>query len=148
MHPNYGHGHHIHVPQTMSSHPRQPEQRTAWSVWVAQRMSGFRPGSDEILVIFYVNFVMFRSRTDDWSMFMCVVHRELGIEAGVTMQPYPSGHLHSHLPHYHPPPRLHHFPIPFMVRETLSTLAYISINEKESLFYEVWLGLMVLAPYL
>lgn len=32
MHPNYGHGHHIHVPQTMSSHPRQPEQRTAWSV--------------------------------------------------------------------------------------------------------------------
>uniref|UniRef100_A0A8D2ZDM9 RING-type E3 ubiquitin transferase n=1 Tax=Scophthalmus maximus TaxID=52904 RepID=A0A8D2ZDM9_SCOMX len=69
MHPNYGHGHHIHVPQTMSSHPRQPEQRTAW---------------------------------------------ELGIEAGVTMAPYPSGHLHSHLPHYHPPPRLHHFPISFM----------------------------------
>ncbi|KAK1891228.1 E3 ubiquitin-protein ligase Arkadia [Dissostichus eleginoides] len=69
MHPNYGHGHHIHVPQTMSSHPRQPEQRTAW---------------------------------------------ELGIEAGVTVAPYPSGHLHSHLPHYHPPPRLHHFPIPFM----------------------------------
>uniref|UniRef100_A0A665VF21 RING-type E3 ubiquitin transferase n=1 Tax=Echeneis naucrates TaxID=173247 RepID=A0A665VF21_ECHNA len=69
MHPNYGHGHHIHVPQTMSSHPRQPEQRTAWS---------------------------------------------LGIEAGVTVAPYPSGHLHSHLPHYHPPPRLHHFPIPFM----------------------------------
>ncbi|XP_059212079.1 E3 ubiquitin-protein ligase Arkadia isoform X2 [Centropristis striata] len=68
MHPNYGHGHHIHVPQTMSSHPRQPEQRTAW---------------------------------------------ELGIEAGVTVAPYPSGHLHS-LPHYHPPPRLHHFPIPFM----------------------------------
>ncbi|XP_070757887.1 E3 ubiquitin-protein ligase Arkadia isoform X2 [Enoplosus armatus] len=69
MHPNYGHGHHIHVPQTMSSLPRQPEQRTAW---------------------------------------------ELGIEAGVTVAPYPSGHLHSHLPHYHPPPRLHHFPIPFM----------------------------------
>ncbi|XP_034046041.1 E3 ubiquitin-protein ligase Arkadia isoform X2 [Thalassophryne amazonica] len=69
MHPNYGHGHHIHVPQTMSSHPRQPEQRTAW---------------------------------------------ELGIEAGVTVAPYPSGHLHSQLPHYHPPPRLHHFPIPFM----------------------------------
>ncbi|KAM3625916.1 uncharacterized protein V6R79_019766 [Siganus canaliculatus] len=69
MHPNYGHGHHIHVPQTMSSHPRQPEQRTAW---------------------------------------------ELGIEAGVTVAPYPPGHLHSHLPHYHPPPRLHHFPIPFM----------------------------------
>ncbi|XP_030577486.1 E3 ubiquitin-protein ligase Arkadia isoform X2 [Archocentrus centrarchus] len=66
MHPNYGHGHHIHVPQTMSSHPRQPEQRTAW---------------------------------------------ELGIEA---VAPFPSGHLHSHLPHYHPPPRLHHFPIPFM----------------------------------
>ncbi|XP_041837707.1 E3 ubiquitin-protein ligase Arkadia isoform X2 [Melanotaenia boesemani] len=69
MHPNYGHGHHIHVPQTMSSHPRQPEQRTAW---------------------------------------------ELGIEAGVPVAPYTSGHLHSHLPHYHPPPRLHHFPIPFM----------------------------------
>ncbi|CAL8364685.1 unnamed protein product [Gadus morhua 'NCC'] len=69
MHPNYGHGHHIHVPQTMSSHPRPPEQRTAW---------------------------------------------ELGIEAGVAVAPYPSGHLHPHLPHYHQPPRLHHFPIPFM----------------------------------
>lgn len=42
------------------------------------------------------------------------INRELGIE---TVAPYPpSGHLHSHLPHYHPPPRLHHFPIPFMVR--------------------------------
>jgi len=61
------------------------------------------------------------------------VNRELGIEAGVTVAPYPSGHLHSHLPHYHPPPRLHHFPIPFMVRLTLSTNAIISINEKESL---------------
>nr|XP_015198567.1 PREDICTED: E3 ubiquitin-protein ligase Arkadia [Lepisosteus oculatus] len=70
MHPNYGHGHHIHVPQTMSTHPRQPDQRAAW---------------------------------------------ELGIEAGVTVAPYPPGHLHPHLPHYHPPPRLHHFPIvPFM----------------------------------
>ncbi|KAJ3593057.1 hypothetical protein NHX12_005395 [Muraenolepis orangiensis] len=39
---------------------------------------------------------------------------ELGIEAGVAVAPYPSGHLHPHLPHYHPPPRLHHFPIPFM----------------------------------
>ncbi|KAK2504830.1 hypothetical protein MC885_008263 [Smutsia gigantea] len=27
MHPNYGHGHHIHVPQTMSSHPRQAPER-------------------------------------------------------------------------------------------------------------------------
>uniref|UniRef100_A0A3Q3GUU4 RING-type E3 ubiquitin transferase n=1 Tax=Labrus bergylta TaxID=56723 RepID=A0A3Q3GUU4_9LABR len=80
MHPNYGHGHHIHVPQTMSSHPRQPEQRTAW---------------------------------------------ELGIEAGVTVAPFPSGHLHSHLPHYHPPPRLHHFPIPFMVRAALMTYPHI-----------------------
>lgn len=32
----------------------------------------------------------------------------------MTVAPYPSGHLHPHLPHYHPPPRLHHFPIPFM----------------------------------
>ncbi|XP_068176622.1 E3 ubiquitin-protein ligase Arkadia isoform X1 [Antennarius striatus] len=69
MHPNYGHGHHIHVPQTMSSHPRQPEQRAAW---------------------------------------------ELGIEAGVTMAPYPSGHLHSHLSHYHTASRLHHLPVHFM----------------------------------
>ncbi|KAL7830962.1 hypothetical protein SRHO_G00304640 [Serrasalmus rhombeus] len=69
MHPNYGHGHHIHVPQTMSSHPRQTDQRTTW---------------------------------------------ELGIEAGVTVAPYPSGHLLPHLPHYHPPPRLHHFPIQLM----------------------------------
>uniref|UniRef100_M4AJ82 RING-type E3 ubiquitin transferase n=1 Tax=Xiphophorus maculatus TaxID=8083 RepID=M4AJ82_XIPMA len=68
MHPNYGHGHHIHVPQTMSSHPRQPE--------------------------------------------------ELGIEAGVPVASYTSGHLHSHLPHYHTPPRLHHFPISLMVEET------------------------------
>uniref|UniRef100_A0A4W3KKF0 RING-type E3 ubiquitin transferase n=1 Tax=Callorhinchus milii TaxID=7868 RepID=A0A4W3KKF0_CALMI len=75
MHPNYGHGHHIHVPQTMSSHPRQPPERTAW---------------------------------------------DLGIEPGVTAAPYPPGHLHPHMAHYHPsqPPRLHHFPIgalPFMV---------------------------------
>ncbi|KAF7211944.1 E3 ubiquitin-protein ligase Arkadia isoform X2 [Nothobranchius furzeri] len=69
MHPNYGHGHHIHVPQTMSSHPRQPEQRTTW---------------------------------------------ELGIEASVPVAPYTSGHLHPHLPHYHAPPRLHHFPISIM----------------------------------
>ncbi|KAK2920207.1 E3 ubiquitin-protein ligase Arkadia isoform X1 [Channa argus] len=82
MHPNYGHGHHIHVPQTMSSHPRQPEQRTAW---------------------------------------------ELGIEAGVTVAPYPSAHLHSHLPHYHPPPRLHHFPIPFM-HAGLSEVTYPHIR--------------------
>lgn len=96
MHPNYGHGHHIHVPQTMSSHPRQPEQRTAWSVsGVAQ------PGSwGEVVICWWLN--------------SCTVfiHRELGIE---TVAPYPpSGHLHSHLPAYHPPPRLHHFP--FMVR--------------------------------
>nr|XP_023673139.1 E3 ubiquitin-protein ligase Arkadia-like [Paramormyrops kingsleyae]XP_023673140.1 E3 ubiquitin-protein ligase Arkadia-like [Paramormyrops kingsleyae]XP_023673141.1 E3 ubiquitin-protein ligase Arkadia-like [Paramormyrops kingsleyae]XP_023673142.1 E3 ubiquitin-protein ligase Arkadia-like [Paramormyrops kingsleyae]XP_023673144.1 E3 ubiquitin-protein ligase Arkadia-like [Paramormyrops kingsleyae] len=69
MHPNYGHGHHIHVPQTMSSHPRQPEQRAAW---------------------------------------------DLGIDASVTVTPYPPGHLPPPLPHYHPPPRLHHFPLPFM----------------------------------
>ncbi|GAA6112285.1 E3 ubiquitin-protein ligase Arkadia-like isoform X1, partial [Tachysurus ichikawai] len=30
MHSNYGHGHHIHVPQTMSSHPCQTDQRTTW----------------------------------------------------------------------------------------------------------------------
>ncbi|XP_005998786.1 E3 ubiquitin-protein ligase Arkadia isoform X2 [Latimeria chalumnae] len=73
MHPNYGHGHHIHVPQTMTSHPRQPPERSAW---------------------------------------------ELGIEAGVTAGPYPSSHLHPHLPHYHQPPRLHHLQIgalPLMV---------------------------------
>ncbi|XP_062845656.1 E3 ubiquitin-protein ligase Arkadia isoform X2 [Trichomycterus rosablanca] len=69
MHPNYGHGQHIHVPQTMSSHPRQTDQRTTW---------------------------------------------ELGIEAGVTVAPYPSGHLHPHMSHYHPPARLHHFPLPLM----------------------------------
>ncbi|XP_053720614.1 E3 ubiquitin-protein ligase Arkadia isoform X1 [Synchiropus splendidus] len=80
MHPNYGHGHHIHVPQTMSSHPRPLEQRTAW---------------------------------------------ELGIEAGVTVAPYPSGHLHSHLPHYHPPPRLHHFPITFMTGVSEVTYPHI-----------------------
>ncbi|XP_038606435.1 E3 ubiquitin-protein ligase Arkadia isoform X2 [Tachyglossus aculeatus] len=73
MHPNYGHGHHIHVPQTMSSHPRQAPERSAW---------------------------------------------ELGIEAGVTAATYPPGPLHTHLGHYHAPPRLHHLQIgalPLMV---------------------------------
>lgn len=49
-----------------------------------------------------------------WRLNSCTVliNRELGLE---TVAPYaPSGHLHSHLPPYHPPPRLHHFP--FMVR--------------------------------
>ncbi|XP_047220088.1 E3 ubiquitin-protein ligase Arkadia [Girardinichthys multiradiatus] len=83
MHPNYGHGHHIHVPQTMSSHPRQPEQRTTW---------------------------------------------ELGIEAGVPVASYASGHLHSHLPHYHPPPRLHHFPISLMHTTGISEVTYPHIR--------------------
>ncbi|KAM4744587.1 E3 ubiquitin-protein ligase Arkadia isoform 2-T2 [Anableps anableps] len=83
MHPNYGHGHHIHVPQTMSSHPRQPEQRTTW---------------------------------------------ELGIEAGVPVASYTSGHLHSHLPHYHPPPRLHHFPISLMHTTGISEVTYPHIR--------------------
>ncbi|XP_058011873.1 E3 ubiquitin-protein ligase Arkadia isoform X5 [Ahaetulla prasina] len=34
MHPNYGHGHHIHVPQTMSSHPRQAAERSAWELGI------------------------------------------------------------------------------------------------------------------
>ncbi|KAM8973821.1 E3 ubiquitin-protein ligase Arkadia isoform 2-T2 [Pelodytes ibericus] len=73
MHPNYGHGHHIHVPQTMSSHPRQAPERSAW---------------------------------------------EIAIEAGVTAATYQTAHLHPHLAHYHPPPRLHHLQIgalPLMV---------------------------------
>ncbi|KAM9493094.1 E3 ubiquitin-protein ligase Arkadia isoform 3-T3 [Clarias gariepinus] len=82
MHPNYGHGHHIHVPQTMSSHPRQADQRTTW---------------------------------------------ELGIEAGVTVAPYPTGHLHPHLPHYHPPPRLHHFSLPLM-HPAMSEVTYPHIR--------------------
>ncbi|XP_061599492.1 E3 ubiquitin-protein ligase Arkadia isoform X1 [Cololabis saira] len=82
MHPNYGHGHHIHVPQTMSSHPRQPEQRTAW---------------------------------------------ELGIEAGVPVAPYTSGHLHSHLPHYHTPPRLQHYSFPLM-HTAISEVTYPHIR--------------------
>ncbi|KAJ8247888.1 hypothetical protein GJAV_G00251720 [Gymnothorax javanicus] len=72
MHPNYGHGHHIHVPQTMSSHPRQPDQTATWS------------------------------------------EAELGIEAGVPVAPYPSGHFHPHLPPYLPSPPLHHLPISFV----------------------------------
>nr|XP_005168980.1 E3 ubiquitin-protein ligase Arkadia isoform X1 [Danio rerio] len=83
MHPNYGHGHHIHVPQTMSSLPRQSDQRTTW---------------------------------------------ELGIEAGVTVAPYPSGHLHPHLPHYHPPPRLHHFPIQLMHTGSMPEVTYPHIR--------------------
>ncbi|KAG2470661.1 E3 ubiquitin-protein ligase Arkadia isoform X2 [Polypterus senegalus] len=83
MHPNYGHGHHIHVPQTMSSHPRQPDQRAAW---------------------------------------------ELGIEAGVTVAPYPPGHLHPHLPHYHTPPRLHHFPIVPFMHTSMSEVTYPHIR--------------------
>ncbi|XP_054858823.1 E3 ubiquitin-protein ligase Arkadia isoform X2 [Eublepharis macularius] len=34
MHPNYGHGHHIHVPQTMSSHPRQAPERSPWELGI------------------------------------------------------------------------------------------------------------------
>ncbi|XP_026071144.1 E3 ubiquitin-protein ligase Arkadia-like isoform X5 [Carassius auratus] len=83
MHPNYGHGHHIHVPQTMSSHPRQADQRTTW---------------------------------------------ELGIEAGVTVAPYPSGHLSPHLPHYHPPPRLHHFPFQLMHTGSMPEVTYPHIR--------------------
>ncbi|XP_018595161.2 E3 ubiquitin-protein ligase Arkadia-like isoform X1 [Scleropages formosus] len=83
MHPNYGHGHHIHVPQTMSSHPRQPDQRTTW---------------------------------------------ELGIETGVTLAAYPSGHLH--LPHYYTAQRLQHFPLPLihtgMPEVTYPHIRYIS----------------------
>ncbi|XP_065123944.1 E3 ubiquitin-protein ligase Arkadia isoform X4 [Paramisgurnus dabryanus] len=82
MHPNYGHGHHIHVPQTMSSHPWQADQRTTW---------------------------------------------ELGIEAGVTVAPYPSGHLHPHLPHYHTPTRLHHFSLP-LVHTGMSEVTYPHIR--------------------
>lgn len=77
-----------------------------------------------------------------FSFLLAFINRELGIE---TVAPYPpSGHLHSHLHHYHPAPRLHHFPIPFMV----STPAYISINtggrggrrvERGGLLFKVWL---------
>lgn len=43
MHPNYGHGHHIHVPQTMSSHPRQAPERSAWSVSCLFQSSAQQP---------------------------------------------------------------------------------------------------------
>ncbi|KAG7274271.1 hypothetical protein CRUP_037198 [Coryphaenoides rupestris] len=119
MHPNYGHGHHIHVPQTMSSHPRPPEQRTAW--WVPAKhqhhhhqqhhQHKHHHHQQQPLIKEQLGF------TADVHMFsltpVILSNRELDIEAGV-VAPYPSGHLHPHLPHYHQPPRLHHFPIPFM----------------------------------
>lgn len=80
------------------------------------QMAGFSPGlmsANQIFHIFNANRRFLLWCNDDWSLIM-FINRELGIE---TVAPYPpSGHLHSHLPHYHPPPRLHHFPIPFMVR--------------------------------
>lgn len=83
-------------------------------------------------------------------LFCCF--RELGIEAGVTVAPYPSGHLHPHLPHYHPPPRLHHFPIQLMVSPcsppTAEIYAYISMNKKALICSQVWHRLMAAAPSL
>ncbi|KTF93668.1 hypothetical protein cypCar_00012799, partial [Cyprinus carpio] len=62
------------------------------------------------------------------SMTYCREWRELGIEAGVTVAPYPSGHLHPHLPHYHPPPRLHHFPIQLMHTGSMPEVTYPHIR--------------------
>lgn len=47
MHPNYGHGHHIHVPQTMSSHPRQAPERTAWELGIEAGVTAatYTPGA-------------------------------------------------------------------------------------------------------
>ncbi|XP_075431924.1 E3 ubiquitin-protein ligase Arkadia isoform X2 [Ascaphus truei] len=47
MHPNYGHGHHIHVPQTMSSHPRQAPERSAWEIAIETGVTAapYPPGS-------------------------------------------------------------------------------------------------------
>ncbi|XP_073443065.1 E3 ubiquitin-protein ligase Arkadia isoform X4 [Dendrobates tinctorius] len=40
MHPNYGHGRHIHVPQTMSSLPRQASERSAWEIAIETGVTG------------------------------------------------------------------------------------------------------------
>lgn len=57
------------------------------------------------------------------------------------MAPYPSGHLHSHLPHYHAPPRLHHFPISVMVRTLISmqidTSSLADTNCTDLFFYDM-----------
>ncbi|XP_048187753.1 E3 ubiquitin-protein ligase Arkadia isoform X4 [Perognathus longimembris pacificus] len=47
MHPNYGHGHHIHVPQTMSSHPRQAPERSAWELGIEAGVTAatYTPGA-------------------------------------------------------------------------------------------------------
>ncbi|KAM6149306.1 E3 ubiquitin-protein ligase Arkadia isoform 1-T1 [Erethizon dorsatum] len=47
MHPNYGHGHHIHVPQTMSSHPRQAPERSAWELGIETGVTAatYTPGA-------------------------------------------------------------------------------------------------------
>ncbi|KAM5292059.1 E3 ubiquitin-protein ligase Arkadia isoform 4-T4 [Ctenodactylus gundi] len=47
MHPNYGHGHHIHVPQTMSSHPRQAPERSAWELGIEAGVAAatYTPGA-------------------------------------------------------------------------------------------------------
>ncbi|KAG8505247.1 E3 ubiquitin-protein ligase Arkadia, partial [Galemys pyrenaicus] len=47
MHPNYGHGHHIHVPQTMSSHPRQAPERAAWELGIEAGVTAatYTPGA-------------------------------------------------------------------------------------------------------
>nr|XP_036876900.1 E3 ubiquitin-protein ligase Arkadia [Manis javanica] len=47
MHPNYGRGHHIHGPQTMSSHPLQAPERSAWDLGIEAGVTAaaYTPGA-------------------------------------------------------------------------------------------------------
>lgn len=59
MHPNYGHGHHIHVPQTMSSHPRQAPERSAWLVIsYCFSCSGLRSEDHNMLITVLIMLIM------------------------------------------------------------------------------------------
>lgn len=125
MHPNYGHGHHIHVPQTMSSHPRQPEQRTAWSV------SGAAPLGRGALK----------------SEFLSCVDQQgagPGDRGAVCSFRAPA------LPPAPLPPSPKTAPLPLHGESpTQSTPAYVSINERrKSLLNKVGMRLMLLASYL
>ncbi|KAI5936852.1 E3 ubiquitin-protein ligase Arkadia [Manis javanica] len=47
MHPNYGRGRHIHGPQTMSSHPLQAPERSAWDLGIEAGVTAaaYTPGA-------------------------------------------------------------------------------------------------------
>ena len=125
-----------------------------WQVadgWFESKYHSSKPAHQLYLIWLQVYLFLFISTEVVETVFIIMTplfaNRELGIEAGVPVAPYTSGHLHSHLPHYHTPPRLQHYSFPLMVRETFKTHASLSTHDNRSFSYKVRLKLIVLAPY-